>query len=310
MTLRLWSLWEIMKVFESTMFFILLRNLQDFHDRCDEARRRIADGTFDSTEFKLSGKAKPSQAELKMILDSLSNLAEVCKKTELASAHTQVSLIHLHIECHQDDIEYPSLTSELRNAIDAVMMEFCNRRFIEVPKGCNDCINNRTLFGEQVQDSFKSAAEDIEEAGNCLACGCNSACVFHLMRVAEYGLRALARDRRIVLPKNKPLDLATWEDILKELDKAEDAIKNFPKTLAREAQFDFIHGAMMEFKRFKNKFRNQIMHTRKSYDRHQAMSAFDHVKAFMEILASRISETKRTPVVWKGSKWVKKSDEA
>jgi len=73
-----------------------------------------------------------------------------------------------------------------------------------------------------------------------------------------------------------------------------------PKTLARELQFEFYHGAMMEFKRFKNKFRNRIMHTQEEYDRDDTHNAMTHVRAFMEILASRISETKRTPLIWKG----------
>jgi hypothetical protein len=127
------------------------------------------------------------------------------------------------------------------------------------------------------------------------------------MRVAEYGLRALAFDRRVSIPKNKPIDLATWEDILKELEKTEAAIQNYPKTLAREAQYEFVHGAMMEFKRFKNVFRNRVAHTRQSYDRDEAMSVLNHVRAFMQILASRISEGKRTPLEWKGSQWVKTS---
>lgn len=125
-----------------------------------------------------------------------------------------------------------------------------------------------------------------------------------LCELQKYGLRALAYDRRVRVPKNKPVELATWDDIIKELESSEDEICNYPKTLAREAQFDFYHGALMEFKRFKNKFRNRIMHTRKSYDKHEAASAFEHVKSFLEILASRISEGIRTPKIWRGSKWV------
>jgi hypothetical protein len=123
------------------------------------------------------------------------------------------------------------------------------------------------------------------------------------MRAAEYGLRALAWDRRVKIPKNKPIELASWEDIIKKLEEAEAAIQDYPRTLAREAQFVFYHGAMMEFKRFKNKFRNRIMHTREDYDTHQAQSAFTHVREFMIILSSRISEAKRAPIIWKGKKW-------
>jgi hypothetical protein len=163
------------------------------------------------------------------------------------------------------------------------------------------------LFGESVYEKFPSAREEIKNAGNCLAASLWTAGVFHLMRAAEYGLRAISHDRRIRIPKQKHIELATWEDIIKELEKAETEIQNYPKTLAREAQFSFYHGVMMEFKRFKNKYRNSVMHSRDSYNEPEAVAAFAHVKAFMGILSSRIGEGIRTPKIWKGSKWSEES---
>ena len=132
----------------------------------------------------------------------------------------------------------------------------------------------------------------------------HTAAVFHLMRVAEYGLRALARDRRIRLPKRvQVIELATWEEIIRELEIAETAIQTYPKTLAREAQYKFYQGAMMQFRRFKNVFRNPVMHTREGFGPKQAIGIFENVGEFMKILASRISEQRRTPKIWKGKKW-------
>ena len=68
--------------------------------------------------------------------------------------------------------------------------------------------------------------------------------------------------------------------------------------MAREEQYEFYHGAMIELKRFKNKFRNSVMHTRDRYNRDDAQSAFAHVKVFMELLATRISETTSMPKIW------------
>jgi hypothetical protein len=118
------------------------------------------------------------------------------------------------------------------------------------------------------------------------------------MRAAEYGLRALGQDRQVKLSKGGTLDLATWEELLKTLEDAEEAIRNYPKTLAREAQYEFYHGAMMELKRFKNKFRNRVMHTREEYDRDEARSALTHVRDFMKILAGKISESTATSEIW------------
>jgi hypothetical protein len=48
------------------------------------------------------------------------------------------------------------------------------------------------LFGVQVVSSFPSCTTDIEEAGKSYATGRSIACVFHLMRVMEIGLRVFA----------------------------------------------------------------------------------------------------------------------
>jgi hypothetical protein len=69
------------------------------------------------------------------------------------------------------------------------------------------------VFGNEVRTAFNSAAPDMIEAGNCLAAECNTAAVFHLMRVAEIGLRALANDRNAPF-KNKPIDQQEWGTIL------------------------------------------------------------------------------------------------
>jgi hypothetical protein len=91
--------------------------------------------------------------------------------------------------------------------------------------------------------------------------------------------------------------------MLRELEKEESAIQGYPKTLAREAQYEFVHGAMMQFRRFKNVFRNRVMHAREEFGRTQALGVLENVRDFMQVLASRISETKRTPKIWKGPKW-------
>ena len=65
---------------------------------------------------------------------------------------------------------------------------------------------------EPVYSSFKSAKDDAKAAVDCWALGHGTASVFHFMRVAEIGLRALARERRITI-KRKPLEWANWQDI-------------------------------------------------------------------------------------------------
>src|SRR5439155_6631659 len=72
------------------------------------------------------------------------------------------------------------------------------------------------LFGEQVTTAFPSVAFDVEEAGNCYAFARPTACVFHLMRVMETGLKALGRSLND--PRFDPKTNPTWETILRRCD--------------------------------------------------------------------------------------------
>jgi hypothetical protein len=201
-------------------------------------------------------------------------------------------------------LEAASLKTHAWNARREVIRQLRHRKFLRVADDCTRFVNRKRLFGIPVWTAFPSARDEIREIGNCLAAECHTAAVFHAMRAAEIALRALAYDRRAKIFKNATtmreisLDLATWDEIIRELEKAEDEIRNYPQCLAREEQFEFYHGAMMQFKRFKNVFRNRPMHTRESYGRGVAHDSVNQVREFMTILASKIKEGEQTPVIW------------
>jgi hypothetical protein len=284
-------LWDIVNLFNLGVAMDIIRNLV-------ETQLGFQAGRADN------GANSVYQEEFRGTCDLLFKATEFFK--ELGFQRTEEKLLSslTYFADNQDSLNVSIAETEIRNAKEAVLAELGSHTFLVVNSDREDYVDNSALFGISVYGAFPSARDDIREAGNCLAAECCTAAVFHLMRAAEYALRALAVDRRVKLRKNAILDLATWEEIIKQLEGAEVAIQGYPKTLAREAQFDFYHGAMMEFKRFKNKFRNRIMHTRDEYDRDQAHSAFVHVRDFMKILASRISETRKTPLIWKGKKWI------
>ena len=228
------ALWEIMNIFKSREFLILMQALERFQCQCTEARR--------------AGISVPEEAWLQDVISHLVEIETLCADVNLDGAKSKAALVNIYYKRHPNTIDISVVSSDLRNITDVIMSEFWKRKFVQVAEEHNDYIDNEKLLGESVLAAFPSAGDDIREAGNCLAVQCSTGAVFHLMRIAEYGLRALAYDRRVAIPKKLPIDLATWEDIIKQLEKAEDAIRGFPRTIAREAQYDFYHGAMMEFK--------------------------------------------------------------
>lgn len=201
--------------------------------------------------------------------------------------------------------QLPTTCSELLWKLDSLQSQIQNesqkRIFMAIDQADSGFFEKDRLFGDDVYTNFPTARDDIKESGNCLASGCATACIFHLMRVAEIGLRVLAWDRRVRFLKRPHILIENrqWEEILIELEKSEAEIQKYKNTSAREAQLAFYHGAMVELRAFKGLYRNRTAHAKEIYDIHQARSAMTHVSAFMRILATKISETKRTPEVWK-----------
>lgn len=132
---------------------------------------------------------------------------------------------------------------------------------------------------------FPSAEDDIRASVDLWALHHSTAAVFHLMRVLEHGLRALAADL------GKSFDIQNWQNVL---DEIESEIRNQSKTLPRGAEkterLKFLSEAAKEFHFFKDGWRNHVSHNRSAYDEDQARSVMNHVRSFMNGLARKLSE--------------------
>ena len=147
-----------------------------------------------------------------------------------------------------------------------------------------ELLEQEALFGERVRQAFPSASSEIKAVGNCLAADLNTAAVFHLMRVVEIGLRALAKKLHVAkVRKNVPLERGTWGDVIQALQARIGG--GFNKTRKGQRDSDFYNGLFIEFRAFKDLWRNKVMHTRMDYDEQAARAAFEHVRSFMQRLA-------------------------
>lgn len=187
------------------------------------------------------------------------------------------------------NVTLEKLSWELESLRESVEHGLAQKVFMYLPAKQAEYYDKVDLFGDKVSAKFYSADDDIREAGNCYASGIYTACVFHLMRVLEHGLRALAKRLKVTFPKNPktPVDLKTWGEIIGAIEVA---IRNLPtpKTLKESATSEFYNTAAAQFRFFKDAWRNNVMHTRTTYDEHQAMSVMVHVREFMYHLAARL----------------------
>jgi hypothetical protein len=83
--------------------------------------------------------------------------------------------------------------------------------------------------------------------------GLHTACVFHAMRAAEIGVRALGTDLNIKIKNGKPIELAEWREILDGIATAVQDIENLPNsTPSKDADLGFYSEASAQFRSFKN----------------------------------------------------------
>jgi hypothetical protein len=152
------------------------------------------------------------------------------------------------------------------------------------------------LFGAEVNSKFPSAVDDIKEAGNCYSHGNNTASVFHLMRILEYGLRALAKQLMVTFKTKQgtsiPIDLQEWGNIIGAIENKIDDMKSRRKSRQKAEDLQFYSEAAKEFRYFKDAWRNHVMHTKASYDSHDAAKVMEHVKEFMQHISTRLQEVK------------------
>lgn len=235
--------------------------------------------------------------------------AEVKMKRFLVQINSEVQDISLHhtkqrlnrlISKVNPQISFNELKEDLRVLQETLEDELSENYFLHLPLYKANKYQQKNLFGKEVTDAFPSAKFDIREAGTAFACGLYTACVFHLTSATEYFLRAVARDRKIVLPKKSTLDRATWEAVLRELDKELINIANWPnakgevKTQAQE----FYGAAIAEIRAIKDTWRNPVSHSKGNYVEIDALQVMAHVERLGQTLATRISESTRTPRVW------------
>jgi hypothetical protein len=236
------------------------------------------------------------------VVKIVSDIELACKDLDLPMTVAKVFRIANLLA--RQPVTIQQIKAELKHLNETLQDELKTKMFLSIPHDAAVLYMEPHPFGEQVAIALPSASADIQEAAKCFACERYTATVFHLMRAAERIMRVFAWDRRASVKtkggKEYPLDLATWEDVIKAVNQEVDKVANWPRTKGeiRTQASEFYNSAMQEFRAFKDAWRNHIMHGRRAYIAADASQVMEHVKRLAETLSARISETERTPRVW------------
>jgi hypothetical protein len=190
----------------------------------------------------------------------------------LSRMDKKVKAPYLVVDAHKDIVD-------LWSRIEDQLKE---RWFLYVSPSLQPYYTQKQLFGNDVESGFPGAIDDIEDAGTCLALGQGTACVMHLMRVMELGLKVLAKSLKIPYTPS-------WESYLAQIQSKISA-KHKTKRVKWKRDEKFYRDMSGDLIAVKQAWRNPSMHIDRGYSKEEAEEIFRAVKTFMCKLAARMDQ--------------------
>jgi hypothetical protein len=151
-------------------------------------------------------------------------------------------------------------------------------------------LNNVNLFGVDFGTAFPiEAMHELGELGKCFATSRGTACVFHCMRIAEYGLRILARRVGVKLidkGKPQPIEYGTWDKVIQNIRIKITETRKKPLGARKEKALQFYSTAADACEYMKDIWRNEISHSRhRFYTRGETLGVIERVRMFVNSIA-------------------------
>lgn len=254
-----------------------------FAQRYLEIGERIAEAR---TIFYVAGSdaegAILSPDDVDELKDVLKRLRDVCMEAPLP---VSFGLIKTRIDTP------PRTVGEFDVLVDAVKSEMDSLLFLRVPSERALYYDHAGILKPPSREAFPSAYAELMKAGDSYALGLNTACVFHAMRAAEIGVRALAK---VLDVKFKfPLELADWQNLLDQIASKIKAMGATPKSKKKDADLKFYSEAAAQFTYFKDAWRVRASHAREDFDAERALSILNHTTEFFDGLSSRLAEPRK-----------------
>jgi len=206
-----------------------------------------------------------------------------------SSLITQLRSFEASLKANAPDARPSVLHTRLATLIEGIQNNLELRKFMFVPADQAHYWDNVELFGDEFLISFPTTAVmEMYEAGNCYAAGRSTACVFHCMRVAEHGLRRLANKVRIKIThkgKTCPLEYGDWDKVITAIKNKILEVRQRPKGPKAAAALQLYSDLADHCEYMKDIWRNELSHTRRRYNKAEALAVINRVREFVQLLA-------------------------
>ena len=279
---RLWNLRELMNTFRAKILCTRVRNLTWLKDAFNHHAGKIPSGTF------LTAQASFAQELQQSLL--------LCHELGFIDAHKTLTRVQKVL--HGGNVDASRLTGEAMRAHDALLDDMDKHKYVHIDAALAQYVDAQRPFGDEVWEEFKEARTDITEAGNCIAVGLGTAAVFHLMRVAEHGLRAVGRKFRVSVKfKGRPqaIEYTDWQDVITAIRNQITAARSVTNKKERQRRLDFYSDVADQSEYIKDIWRNTVSHARKGYNLNEAIGVHQRVEGYMTRLAKELGAMKTTP---------------
>jgi hypothetical protein len=210
----------------------------------------------------------------KAFVPLLENTSKLCGQIGL---RTPVRCIQDFVSDSAHGMTASEVQRRLQELENTISWEMRDCYFFHMPSSQADFYDQKEFFGPVVNAKFPSIQYDMVEAGNCYAMGRGTACVFHLMRVMEFGVQCFGTRLGVGLTGGK-----NWQNILDQINRE---IKSLPPKDPTTVAMSL---AAANLYAVKLAWRNEVMHPNDKYTLEEAKDVIYAVRLFMGQLAAII----------------------
>jgi hypothetical protein len=274
---RLWSLWDMIN-FRLGDFWIGLLGICAEQKNC-QMMASAASGPVDE------------QSHLR-IKDTIERSIEKCV-TAMTLPEAQIAAIKLQDMFNRYSrrvYTYAEMAGALDRLYDDIQIGMRQEYFFRYPRDIATSVARATIDWKEVLDAFPSSRREIETGMDCYALGDYSGSIFHMIRIAELGLRAIARERGVEsVGRDKPLEWGTWQDVFQAIEAKLKEVRQSKAGSERDKELSFYDTSLSDLRRLQG-YRDPTMHFRDDYGRGEAYDAIHRVKSLMMALSAKICE--------------------
>lgn len=224
----------------------------------------------------------PTSDSLNVIAGEIGLLERHCKALGLSATVAQIERVKAMFMGDWRHFTWQILAGAIIEISSRLTDELESRKLYVIDASRNSYLLGN-LFSESVGERFPDAIPDMDEAARCFAFERPTACIFHLMRVTEHGLKGIAE--LLEIKDHSP----NWEPIIRKIDNE---LKADYKDRKYKGNQDFLANASTHLHAVKVAWRNRVMHIEKTESMEQAKRVYDATCGFMDYLARELPRAK------------------